>query len=134
MTYSYSIKSCQEINPLKEKEIIAGWLWWWHLAHCILLKSWGLSAISQQNPKFFLFPGSISKPEDFEQFIHRVGAGPYVCQICSYQQARFEVVKNHVESKHFPDTFTYPCPSCDAVLGTNTALKRHQQRHHNSNV
>ena len=42
-------------KSLKRKEIIAGWLWWWHLAHCILLKSWGLSAISQQNPNFFYF-------------------------------------------------------------------------------
>ena len=78
----------------------------------------------------FWFSGLISKPEDFEQFIQKVEAGPYVCQICSYQQAKFGVVKNHIESKHFPDTFSYSCPFCDAVLGTNTALKIHKQRHH----
>ena len=76
--------------------------------------------------------GNINSPDDFEQFIQRSdnGGGPYYCQLCSYAQTQFSVVKNHVESKHFPNTFSYQCQQCDTVLGTNTALYRHVQRVH----
>ena len=74
--------------------------------------------------------GTINSQDDFEHFIQRSGSGPYYCQLCSYNNKQFGVVKNHVESKHFPNTFSYQCQQCDTVLGTNTALYRHVQRVH----
>ena len=74
--------------------------------------------------------GNINSPDDFEQYVQRSETGIYLCHLCNYSQTQFSVVKNHVESKHFPNTFSYQCQQCDTVLGTNTALYRHVQRVH----
>ena len=81
---------------------------------------------------FISGPGSelIHSPDDFERFIKRSESGPFYCQICSYSNKQFGVLKFHVESKHFPNTFSYQCPQCDTVLGTSRALSRHLQRNH----
>ena len=75
--------------------------------------------------------GVIMKPEDFEQYIERRLDGVYICNICheSSSDRRYRVL-NHVESKHFPNTFSYQCQHCNTVLGTNTALIRHIDRVH----
>ena len=73
----------------------------------------------------------MSDPDDFEQFVQRNGnSGHYYCQLCNYSQAQFSVVKNHVESKHFPNTFSYQCPFCDKHFGTNKAFIIHKNRFH----
>ena len=73
--------------------------------------------------------GFITKPEDFDKYILKTDAG-YTCEICAYSQAQFGVVKNHVESKHFPNSFNYNCPLCDKVLTTNNAFLIHKRRYH----
>ena len=85
--------------------------------------------------KCFIISGtgdlSMSDPDDFEQFVQRNGnSGHYYCQLCNYSQAQFSVVKNHVESKHFPNTFSYQCPFCDKHFGTNKAFIIHKNRFH----
>ena len=75
--------------------------------------------------------GSISNPDDFAQFIQRnLISGEHVCQICNYSQKQLWTVKNHVESKHFPNSFTYNCPMCEKVFGTNQAFMKHKNRAH----
>ena len=75
--------------------------------------------------------GIITKPEDFDKYILKSGDGAgYICEICSYTQTQFGVVKNHVESKHFPNSFDYNCPLCDKVLTTNNAFLIHKRRYH----
>jgi len=74
----------------------------------------------------------ITKPEDFERFVAKepfdIG---YFCTLCKlFRKRGVPDVKNHVESKHFPNTFSYSCNLCDVVLGTATALTRHHQRVH----
>ena len=38
-------------------------------------------------------------------------------------------VRNHIESRHFPNTFSYTCRECPAVFGTFNALNMHQRTH-----
>ena len=71
------------------------------------------------------------RPEYFDQYIQRVSEGVLMCNVCGdFSSERRYRVRNHVESKHFPNTFSYQCQQCDTVLGTNTALYRHVQRVH----
>ena len=74
--------------------------------------------------------GSISNPDDFDQYVQRGGSSGHYCQLCSYSQAQFSVVKNHIESKHFPNTFSYQCPFCNKNFGTNKAFIIHKNRYH----
>ena len=75
--------------------------------------------------------GNISKYADLDQYIQRnVDNGRCVCLICSYSYPQFQNVKNHVESKHFPNSFTYSCPYCSKVFGTNQAYMTHKSRYH----
>ena len=70
---------------------------------------------------------------DFEQFILLTGSGTgsYSCTLCSYVKTK-TLVRNHVESIHFPNTFTYRCsvPDCEKVFGTNNAFQMHRKRNH----
>ena len=70
--------------------------------------------------------GSITKPEDFKQFVLRLESESFGCQLCSYQQKQFGIVNNHVESKHFPNTFNYSCSYCNKIFGTNKAFVCHK--------
>jgi len=79
--------------------------------------------------------GTVASPEDFKKYIARNDSGP-VCGIC-YQFSNRSVtnVKNHIESKHFPNLFTYTCKHCEMTFGTNTALEIHTRRtHKNGNM
>ena len=74
----------------------------------------------------------ITSAADFDKFIEKEPEDQgYFCSICFAFRKRGKAdVRNHVESKHFPNTFTYKCDECGWVVGTNTALKRHMQRVH----
>jgi len=76
--------------------------------------------------------GLISTAEDFDNFIEKEPEDQgYFCSICFAFRKRGKAdVRNHVESKHFPNTFNYNCDVCGLTVGTNTALKRHMQRVH----
>lgn len=79
-----------------------------------------------------LISGLISTAEDFANFIEKEPEDQgYFCSICFAFRKRGKAdVRNHVESKHFPNTFNYNCDVCGLTVGTNTALKRHMQRVH----
>ena len=76
----------------------------------------------------------IQGPESFEQYLSRNEAGCYVCGICSHTGAATTKSKrdllNHVESKHFPNTFTYNCPFCEKTFGTFMASAKHKSNYH----
>lgn len=38
--------------------------------------------------------------------------------------------RNHVESNHFPDIFSYPCDQCELVFTTKTNFNMHRSRKH----
>ena len=79
-----------------------------------------------------LISGMITSAEDFDNFIEKEPEDQgYFCSICfSFRKRGKADVRNHVESKHFPNTFDYNCNVCGLTVGTNTALKRHMQRVH----
>ena len=74
--------------------------------------------------------GQITCPEDFQKFIHRDQSGRYECTLCFHNVISLKDVKNHVESKHFPNTFSYSCTLCDKTFGTNSAYTTHKGRYH----
>ena len=84
---------------------------------------------------FLLFSGQVACEDDFTQYIlkepHDKG---YYCSFCEqFRRRAVGDVRNHVESKHFPNTFSYPCSDCGDVMGTRKALERHRQRIHSDN-
>jgi len=87
------------------------------------------SAIVEGTPGHDAAKGGITKPEDFEKYLMSNGAGGYTCSLCSYTKTR-TLVRNHVESIHFPNTFTYKCDLCGKTFGTNNAFLMHKKRFH----
>ena len=71
-----------------------------------------------------------TSPADFDQYIRNMGGGLYACTLCTHTQSQKNHVKNHVESIHFPNTFSYNCPHCDKVFGTYKAYLVHKNRAH----
>ena len=74
--------------------------------------------------------GKISRPEDFDKYIiPNQTAGGYYCSLClQFTHVAKSNVRNHVESKHFPNSFVYNCEQCGHSLGTKKALQRHKAR------
>ena len=68
-----------------------------------------------------------TNPEELLQFVVRSEQeGKFVCTICqSFFHAKKYHVRNHVESKHFPNTFEYPCNICQKSYYTRKALESH---------
>ena len=73
--------------------------------------------------------GEFSSPQDFEQHMISDGMGSFTCKLCDYTKTRTHV-RNHVESIHFPNTFTYNCDICGKEFGTNNAFSVHRKRMH----
>jgi len=72
----------------------------------------------------------IETPEDFNQFVERNSSG-VSCSIChSFSHKSVSSVRIHIESKHFPNSFTYNCPLCEMTFGTKKSLENHNFRQH----
>jgi len=68
----------------------------------------------------------LSDPSELEQFVLKEQSG-YMCSICSaFRHNTKYHVRNHVESKHFPNSFLYSCPTCAKEVSTRKALERHK--------
>ena len=67
--------------------------------------------------------------EDFDKYIAHDGGSSYSCKMCPYRQNGIGHIRNHIESKHFPNTFTYSCSHCDKVLNSNNAFNWHKRQH-----
>jgi len=55
--------------------------------------------------------------------------GGYQCSICKifFHKTKHHTI-NHVESIHFPNTFTYSCPHCAKIVHTRKALEHHKRK------
>jgi len=75
--------------------------------------------------------GLVSSVEDFDSYIVKEAKSQgYYCSLCSMYGKRGRAdVRDHIESRHFPGTFSYNCLQCNQTLPTNKALKRHKQKH-----
>ena len=83
-----------------------------------------------------VFLGEITCREDFYQYLVDNMDGTFGCGLCNAVKPHKakENILQHIESKHFPDMFSYPCPECSVVLGTKKALYRHKQNHHPQSI
>ena len=77
------------------------------------------------------FIGTIHKFEDFDQYVGRSANGSKCCGLCfNFESNHPRDLRNHIEARHFPDTFTYQCPECNIILNTNKAFLNHKNRIH----
>eukprot|EP00092_Neocalanus_flemingeri_P015457 GFUD01016734.1.p1 GENE.GFUD01016734.1~~GFUD01016734.1.p1 ORF type:complete len:354 (-),score=90.17 GFUD01016734.1:152-1213(-) len=72
-------------------------------------------------------------PSDLLQFIRKDDLDQkYYCTICGkFGHKLSSCTRNHVESQHFPNYFTYSCDLCEMTFGTKTTLNLHRSRKHN---
>jgi len=75
--------------------------------------------------------GEITKPEDFNMYVRRdETTGKPSCSVCQkFSNHSMSNVRNHIESRHFPNTFSFTCRECPALFGTFNALNMHQRTH-----
>jgi len=72
-----------------------------------------------------------SDPTDLLQFVTRTLEGKYTCSICQkFCHAGKAHVRNHVESKHFPNHFIYNCDQCDKTFTTKNGVANHRSVSH----
>ena len=70
----------------------------------------------------------VANPEDFEKFAVKNGRGSFSCSLCTKHAVQLTDIKRHIESIHFPNTFTYTCPYCSKQLGSNNAYLVHKKK------
>ena len=71
---------------------------------------------------------TLTSPSDLDQFVERSDHG-YLCSICaSFSHVGRSNVRNHVESKHFPNTFVYTCDLCQKQCKSRQALQQHKSK------
>ena len=57
------------------------------------------------------------------------GVDALTCSICqNFSHKSKYTLQNHIESKHFPNTFVYTCPKCQKNVYTREALICHKKR------
>jgi len=76
--------------------------------------------------------GEVSCPEDLYRFcMKEPGQSKWRCGVCNeYTNIGRNHVRNHCESKHFPNTFEYQCPLCDKICSTKKGLDVHKSEKH----
>jgi len=74
---------------------------------------------------------AVQNPSDLLQFVRRQLDNKYYCTLCDkFSHTNTHHTRNHVESKHFPNTFTYPCDLCDSVFSSSSSFSMHKSRKH----
>ena len=67
----------------------------------------------------------------FQDYITRSEDGPgWQCTICGKECAQKVNLAKHVESVHFPNSFSYECKYCGQTFNTKNKLYVHVQRTH----
>ena len=56
--------------------------------------------------------------------------GQYECTVCTKQFSRGFNARRHVEDKHFPGKYEYPCVMCGEVLPTRNKFDHHMSKSH----
>jgi len=75
----------------------------------------------------------VTNPDDLYQFCVKdeLGLNKWTCSICyEFNHQGRQRVRNHVESKHYPNTFKYSCDKCDKICNTKKALEVHNSEKH----
>jgi len=74
----------------------------------------------------------LQDPSELLQFVKKDPADQkYHCTLCrNFSHKVISCTRNHVESKHYPNVFTYSCDQCDETFPTSTKLSTHRTRKH----
>jgi len=72
-------------------------------------------------------------PSELLQFVRKDQTDQkFHCSLCDKFSHKYSsCTRNHVESKHFPNMFSYPCDQCDMIFSTKTNFSMHRSRKHN---
>ena len=89
------------------------------------------------NPIFILLylAGYIfQEPSELLQFVKKDPSDlKHHCTLCgTFSHKSSYCTRNHVESQHFPQMFSYPCDKCEQIFTTKTTLDHHKTRKHKS--
>jgi len=76
----------------------------------------------------------LQDPSELLQFVAKDPEDQkYHCTLCrGFSHKVISCTRNHVESKHYPNIFTYSCDQCQDVFPTSTKLSTHRTRKHKS--
>ena len=74
----------------------------------------------------------VDDPSDLLKYVARdPTTGRNYCRLCNnFSHSGRSHVRNHVESKHFPDIFTYECDQCDRTFTTKNGVANHRSVAH----
>ena len=80
----------------------------------------------------FISGQSLQDPSDLLQFVRRDQADKkFYCTLCeNFSHIVKTHARNHVESKHYPNAFSYSCDQCEETFTTKTNLNAHRTRKH----
>ena len=70
--------------------------------------------------------------EDYVQANTSSRRGPQTCLLCFKTFTSRYIIENHIESIHFPATFTYTCQLCAAIFKSRKSYSNHLTRNHSS--
>jgi len=79
---------------------------------------------------------SFQDPSELLQFVRKDQSDlKFHCTLCDkFSHKNSSCTKNHVESQHFPNMFSYPCDKCEMTFSTKTTLNLHRTRKHKSAI
>ena len=78
-----------------------------------------------------MVPSEHSDPSELMIYVMPSDDQSHVCGICYlFKHASRNCVRNHVEAKHYPDSFLYTCHICGHNLKSKNCLNVHVSRNH----
>ena len=74
----------------------------------------------------------VSTPDDLLQYVQRDQVmAKYYCGLClGFKNSSKSHVRDHVEQRHFPNTFDYTCELCSKLCSSKIALRDHKNYNH----
>eukprot|EP00092_Neocalanus_flemingeri_P093500 GFUD01118845.1.p1 GENE.GFUD01118845.1~~GFUD01118845.1.p1 ORF type:complete len:241 (-),score=52.61 GFUD01118845.1:47-685(-) len=72
-------------------------------------------------------------PSELLQYVRKDPSDQkFHCSLCDKFSHKYSsCTRNHVESKHFPNMFSYPCDQCEMIFTTKSNFSMHRSRKHN---
>ena len=64
--------------------------------------------------------------KQFDTYVLRDGGICY-CTLCDFKNNSVTNVRYHIECKHYPGTYSYPCPAynCGKILNSKSSYRHH---------
>ena len=83
----------------------------------------------------FLSGYNFQDPSELLQFVRKdLTDLKYHCTFCDkFSHKNSYCTRNHVESHHFPNMFTYQCDQCEMTFSTKSNYSMHRSRKHKPN-